>query len=216
MPKKYRGSPLFHMRMPQPLYDWFRGYSKRVEKPMSAILKDYLQELRCLDAHDVPQQPLVADYLRGQIPRKRFIASVGEDTFQQLWQQLAEKLSQIRQSTKRERAADESPALPPDSENALAVQGVANSFLLWNLPDSYGTAPLERVQVVEGNIWVFPIVLTSPGLGIVGEVGHIAVDSSRLQVVGCTPRAQVTEHGKKFGEKYKAEIEVAFLRARRA
>jgi hypothetical protein len=43
-------------------------------------------------------------------------------------------------------------------------------------------------------------VLTSPGIGIVGEVGHVAVDSSRWQVVGCTPRAQVIKNGRKFAK----------------
>lgn len=49
MAKTYRGSPLFHMRMPAGLYDWFKDYSVRTGKPMSAILKEYLQELRRFD-----------------------------------------------------------------------------------------------------------------------------------------------------------------------
>ena len=46
MAKKYDGSPLFHMRMKEDLYDWLRGYSKRVGKPMSVIIKEYLEKLR--------------------------------------------------------------------------------------------------------------------------------------------------------------------------
>ena len=49
MAKKYDGSPLFHMRMPEGLYDWLRGYSKRTGKPMSAIIKEYLESLRRKD-----------------------------------------------------------------------------------------------------------------------------------------------------------------------
>lgn len=51
MAKKYDGSPLFHMRMPEPLYNWLRGYSKRTGKPMAAIIKDYLFELQRKDEH---------------------------------------------------------------------------------------------------------------------------------------------------------------------
>ena len=46
MAKTYKGSPLFHMRMPEGLYDWFRNYSKQTGKPMSVIIKDYLEKLR--------------------------------------------------------------------------------------------------------------------------------------------------------------------------
>lgn len=56
MPKTYKGSPLFHMRMPQPLYDWFRNYSERTGKPMSTILKDYLEELRREDRDAKPNR----------------------------------------------------------------------------------------------------------------------------------------------------------------
>ena len=49
MARTYRGSPLFHMRIPEGLYDWFRDYSLRTGQPMSAILKEYLQELRRKD-----------------------------------------------------------------------------------------------------------------------------------------------------------------------
>ena len=54
MAKTYRGSPLFHMRLPEGLYDWFRSYSKRTEKPMSTILKEYLEELQQKEALEAP------------------------------------------------------------------------------------------------------------------------------------------------------------------
>lgn len=45
MAKKHPGSPLFHMRMPQELLDWFRDYSQRTGKPMTAIIREHLEEL---------------------------------------------------------------------------------------------------------------------------------------------------------------------------
>ena len=44
--KKY---PMFRLRMNQELYDWLRDYSQRVDKSMSAIIKDYLGELKRKD-----------------------------------------------------------------------------------------------------------------------------------------------------------------------
>ena len=49
MTKNYDGSPLFHMRMPEGLYNWLRDYSKRTGQPMAAIIKEYLESLRRKD-----------------------------------------------------------------------------------------------------------------------------------------------------------------------
>jgi len=160
----------------------------------------------------VPEQPIVADYLRGKIPRRRFVGMVGEKTFSLVWAKLAASIQEMTQ-----RAKQRSAKAPTESEAAnLAIIGVANSFVLWNLPDSYGAGPLERVQVVNDSIWVFPLVLTSPGYGIVGEVGHIAVDIQRGEVVGCTPLDTVQQRGRKCYERHKEKIGAAFLQARRA
>lgn len=44
-------SPLFHMRMEEEMLQWLRDYSKRTQKPMSAIIKEYLFELWHKDEH---------------------------------------------------------------------------------------------------------------------------------------------------------------------
>lgn len=162
--------------------------------------------------HPVPKQPIIADYLRGKIPRRRFVGMVGEKTFHVVWEKLATAIQEITQRAKPRLAK---VSIEDESAN-LAILGVANSFVLWNLPDSYGAGPLERVRVVDDSIWVFPLVLTSPGYGIVGEVGHIAVDIQRGEVVGCTPLDTVQQRGRKCHERHKEKIEAAFLQARGA
>jgi hypothetical protein len=59
-------------------------------------------------------------------------------------------------------------------------------------------------------LWVVPIVLTSPGYGIVGFAGVVAIDESG-RVAGSTPRQEViaAEEGKCDA------IEAAFLSARK-
>ena len=160
----------------------------------------------------VSEQPIIADYLRGKIPRRRFAGMVGEKTFHAVWEKLIASIQGITQKAKQRLAK----ASMEDEAANLAIIGVANSFVLWNLPDSYGVGPLERVRVVNDSIWVSPLVLTSPGYGIVGEVGQIAVDIQKGEVVGCTPLDTVQQRGRKCYERYKEKTEAAFLQTRRA
>jgi len=162
--------------------------------------------------YPVPEQPIIADYLRGNIPRRRFVGMVGEKTFHAIWEKLAVFIQEMTQIAEQKSVK----ASMEDESTNLAIMGVVNSFVLWNLPDSYGAGPLERVRVVDDSLWVFPLVLTSPGYGIVGEVGHMAVDIQRGEVVGCTPLDTVQQRGRKCHERHKEKIAAAFLQARRA
>ncbi len=191
--------------------------SKTAHEPEEELLsaQDFWQDELTFKENEpdsVPEKPIVADYLRGQIPRRRFAGMVGEKRFHALWERLAAAMDAIAQQAKQGQAK----APMEDESTCLAMMGLANSFLLWNLPDSYGAGPVDRVRVVDNSIWIFPIVLTSPGYGIVGEVGQIAVDIKRGQIVGCTFPDKVQQHGKKCNEQHKEEIKAAFLQARRA
>jgi hypothetical protein len=153
---------------------------------------------------------LVVAYLRGQIPRKRFLAQVGEERFKSLWQKLSAMMQEIEEAVVRQ-----SPP-PPDvpEETVVEAMAVANSFLLWNLPHGYGAGPTTQGRMIRENLWLFPIVLTSPGYGIVGEVGHIVVDMAKRQIIGCTPLDTVRQRGGECYEAKKEEIMAAFLQAR--
>ncbi len=61
MAKTYKGSPLFHMRMPEGLYDWLRDYSKRIGKPTSVIIKDHLQKLQRKDLSQLKKDERLDD-----------------------------------------------------------------------------------------------------------------------------------------------------------
>jgi hypothetical protein len=159
-----------------------------------------------------PKQLLIHDYLRGRIPRRRFANLVGEKTFRRVWEKLAASLQEIRPKTQ----PPSGRAPTEDDSTRLAIMGVANSFLLWNLPDGYGVGPLERVRTVDDTVWIFPIVLTSPGYGIVGEAGHIAVDRQKGRVVGCTPLETVQQRGRECYQRREEAVETAFLQARKS
>ena len=63
-------------------------------------------------------------------------------------------------------------------------------------------------------LWIVPILLTSPGYGTGGEVGVVAIDARTGLVVGSTPRSEVVASAKRLREAKRDELETAFLRAR--
>ena len=67
-----------------------------------------------------------------------------------------------------------------------------------------------RVMFPTRVIWTVPIVLTYPKLGIVGEVGVVAIDAELGNVVGWTPFEEMESTAKKLYEGKKREIEAVF------
>jgi len=49
--RNYPGSPIFHVRLKEEMYEWFRDYANRQSKPMGGIIKEYLEELWHKDEH---------------------------------------------------------------------------------------------------------------------------------------------------------------------
>lgn len=185
-------------------------------KALATVRETSVAKIKRRHAEDrqspLPEQRVIADYLRGKIPRRRFVEIVGEKTFHALWASLAASIQEMTQ-----KAQQQSVKASREDESAnLAIMGIANSFLLWNLPDSYGVGPPGRERIVGSSVLIFPVVLTSPGYGIVGEVGSIAVDIQKQQVVGCTLLDTVQQCGRRCYEQHKEKIEAAFLQARRA
>ncbi|MBI4605909.1 MAG: hypothetical protein HY721_28425 [Planctomycetes bacterium] len=92
----------------------------------------------------------------------------------------------------------------------------ANEFILFHYATGLmGTVP-RLVSMADRDVWVVPVVLTSPGFGTVGEVGMVAVDAGDGKVVGSTPRSEVIAAQRRLREKNLDAIEAAFLRAREA
>jgi hypothetical protein len=59
-------------------------------------------------------------------------------------------------------------------------------------------------------LWVVPVILTYPRVGIVGNVGMVAVDAEQETVVGWTPFPEMGELAKQLYQEKKHEIEIAF------
>jgi hypothetical protein len=65
-------------------------------------------------------------------------------------------------------------------------------------------------------IWIVPAYLTSPGYGVVGEVGVVALDAGTREVIGATPRDDVQAAAARLKEEKRHELDAAFLRTRKA
>src|SRR3989442_11080640 len=75
--------------------------------------------------------------------------------------------------------------------DARAARIAVHEYCLLNFGTSYVGGIPRRLALAKQDLWIVPVVLTSPGYGVVGEVGMVAVDAVSGGVVGATPRPEV-------------------------
>jgi hypothetical protein len=96
-----------------------------------------------------------------------------------------------------------------------AAQIAANSYCLRHYAVGYtGGAPL-RLSLRGTDLWIVPVVFTSSGCGLVGEVGVVAIDAATQDVLGATPQEDVKAAGARLAREKRDEITAAFQRARK-
>jgi hypothetical protein len=94
-----------------------------------------------------------------------------------------------------------------------AVVAANEHMLLKYVIGLLGGTPYH-VSLPDGDVWIVPMILTSPAYGAIGEVGAVAVNVQTGQVVGGTPREEVFEAIRQLREAKHDAIEAAFLQAR--
>ncbi len=94
-----------------------------------------------------------------------------------------------------------------DARRAMAV---ANRFILSHLPDRFSAGLPKSMTFPTRWLWMVPVVLAYPQVGIVGEVGMVAVDTERETVVGWTPVEEMETLARQLYQEKKHEIEIAF------
>src|SRR5262245_14940805 len=72
----------------------------------------------------------------------------------------------------------------------------------------------RRLTLDSRDIWIVPIVLTSPGYGPVGECGVVALDARTLAILDSSPRDEVGAAIVHLREIRRDELEAAFQKAR--
>jgi hypothetical protein len=70
------------------------------------------------------------------------------------------------------------------------------------------------LPLAAGELWVVPIVLTSPGYGPVGDVGIVALNARTGEIVSGTPAEPVRGAVERLKEEKHDALEAAFLQAR--
>ncbi|HMC64865.1 MAG TPA: hypothetical protein VKI65_07985 [Gemmataceae bacterium] len=91
---------------------------------------------------------------------------------------------------------------------------IANGYCVRHYAPAFcGGAP-HHLSLPNTDVWIVPVVLTSPGYGVVGEVGMIVIDAKSQEVLGATSRAAVFASGQRLDKEKRHELEAAFHRAR--
>jgi hypothetical protein len=104
---------------------------------------------------------------------------------------------------------------PQRGEPLQAVQIVANSYCLKHYGIGYSGGHPRRLSFRSGEVWIVPALLTSPGYGVVGEVGLVAIDRATQEVVAATPAKEVRAVGSSLTNAKRDELEAAFRQARK-
>ena len=91
---------------------------------------------------------------------------------------------------------------------ALQAQATANLFLSDCLPDRF-TADQPQLNAVD-NVWCVPVVLTYPGVGALGCVGEICINTGSETVVSHTPLAEMKQAAQALYDAYRDAIEASF------
>jgi hypothetical protein len=98
--------------------------------------------------------------------------------------------------------------------SSIRAQFIANEYSLLNYAVGYKGSTPRRVSLMNKEVWIVPLVLTSPGYGIVGEVGVVIIDAWTSKILGATRREEVRAAGNKLAKEKRDEIDAAFHRAR--
>src|SRR5262249_24697221 len=71
-----------------------------------------------------------------------------------------------------------------------AMLVMAREYCLRTYAVAYTAGEPRLLQLPCGEVWIFPVVMTSPGFGRVGEVGVLAFDRVTGKLLDATPRSE--------------------------
>jgi hypothetical protein len=94
-----------------------------------------------------------------------------------------------------------------------AVRAAANGHIVPSYPFGCMCGDVRRL-VGEKDCWIASIVFTSPGWGVVGEVGLLAVEARTHRILSGTPRTEVVAAVRELKETHGDALAAAFHRAR--
>ena len=98
----------------------------------------------------------------------------------------------------------------PITLDAKQAMIAANRFIVEHLPDRFSAGLPKLVLFPLRPLWLVPVHLTYPGVGVIGEVGMLAVDGDSPVIVGWTPTEEMEALAQELYEENRDEIELAF------
>jgi hypothetical protein len=99
--------------------------------------------------------------------------------------------------------------------NARSAGITAHEYCLRHYGTSYCGGTPQRLVLPAVEMWIVPVVLTSPGSGTIGDVGIVAVNAMSGEVMGATPRVDVRAAGTRLATERRHDLDTAFRRARK-
>src|SRR4051812_21037456 len=105
--------------------------------------------------------------------------------------------------------------VPASDVSAEAAVSAANEYMLLHYVIGLLGGTPYHLSLRDGELWIVPMVLTSPAYGEIGEVGAVAVDACSGDVVGGTAKAEVLAAIRRLREAKHDAIQAAFLQTRK-
>jgi len=98
----------------------------------------------------------------------------------------------------------------PTTTDARQAMIAANRFIVEHLPDRFSAGQPTLVVFPLRPLWLVPVHLTYPGVGVLGKVGMLAVGGDIPVIVGWTPPEEMESLAQKLYQENRDEIETAF------
>lgn len=132
---------------------------------------------------------------------------------------MPQKIARSAKATGRAAARGKKPqprvtgSLPkPGSAQEKALLAANSDCLRYYGIRCSGGTP-RHLPIGGASVWIIPVLFTSPGYGVVGDVGAVAVDAATHEVVGATPREEVRAEVARLAGTKCDELEAAFHQA---
>ncbi len=97
----------------------------------------------------------------------------------------------------------------PTTTDARQAMIAANRFIIEHLPDRFAAGQPTLVVFPLRPLWLVPVHLTYPGVGVLGKVGMLAVGGDIPVIVGWTPPEEMESLAQKLYQENRNEIETA-------
>jgi len=94
--------------------------------------------------------------------------------------------------------------------SSLQARATANRFILENLADRFSAGEPRVLAFPVRTVWIIPVELTYPCVGVVGHVGFVAIDGEQETVVGWTPFDAMEIAAQQLYTSHRDEIEATF------